>query len=146
MIRARFSPKATRDLDEVSRHIFPGLSLRSNGFNSANQRQTAAVSWPAVYTFPMRNGNGHGSAVLEKMLEPVSRSFGLKTARALAALRVGGRTQARVEKLAEKCNEGKLTANERAEYEAYVQASTLIGNFAGQSPAHPCASKSGLSL
>jgi hypothetical protein len=71
--------------------------------------------------------NGYGSAVLDEMLEPVSRSFGLKTARALAALRVGGRTQARVEKLAEKCNEGKLTASERAEYEAYVQASTLIG-------------------
>jgi len=43
--------------------------------------------------------NGHGSAVLDEMLEPVSRSLGLKTARALAALRVGGRTQARVEKL-----------------------------------------------
>ena len=75
----------------------------------------------------MRNGHGHGSAVLNEMLEPVSRSFGLKTARALAALRVDGRTQARVEKLAEKCNEGRLTAAERAEYEAYVQASTLIG-------------------
>jgi hypothetical protein len=61
------------------------------------------------------------------MLEPVSRSLGLKTARALAALRVGGRMQARVERLAEKCDEGKLTAKERSEYEAYVQASTLIG-------------------
>ena len=71
--------------------------------------------------------NGHGSAVLDEMLEPVSRSLGLKTARALAALRVGERTQARVEKLAEKCNEGQLTPDERAEYEAYVQASTLIG-------------------
>jgi hypothetical protein len=75
----------------------------------------------------MRNGNGHGSAVLGEMLEPVSRSFGRATARSLVALRVGKRMQARVEKLAEKCNEGKLTANERAEYEAYVQASTLIG-------------------
>ena len=75
----------------------------------------------------MKNGNGHGSAVLDEMLEPVSRSLGLKTARALAALRVGGRTQARVEKLAEKCDEGRLTASERAEYEAYIQASTLIG-------------------
>ena|SRR5208337_2864535 len=36
-------------------------------------------------------------AVLDEMLEPVSRSLGLKTARALAALRVGARTQARVE-------------------------------------------------
>lgn len=75
----------------------------------------------------MRNGNGHGSAVLSEMLEPVSRSFGLKTARALVALRMDESAQARVEKLAEKCNEGRLTAAERAEYEAYVQASTLIG-------------------
>ena len=61
------------------------------------------------------------------MLGPVSRSFGVETARALAGLQVSKRTQARVEKLAEKCNEGNLTSAERAEYEAYVQASTLIG-------------------
>jgi hypothetical protein len=71
--------------------------------------------------------SGHGSAVLDDMLEPVSRSLGLKAARALAALRVDDRTQARVERLAEKCNEGRLTEDERAEYEAYIQASTLIG-------------------
>jgi hypothetical protein len=75
----------------------------------------------------MKNGNGHGSAILDEMLEPVSRSLGLKTARALAALRVGARTQARVEKLAGKCDQGILTQKERAEYEAYIQASTLIG-------------------
>ena len=71
--------------------------------------------------------NGHGSAVLDEMLEPVSRSLGLKSARTLVALRVGARMQSRAEKLAEKCDEGKLTSKERAEYEAYVQASTLIG-------------------
>jgi hypothetical protein len=75
----------------------------------------------------MRNGHSHGSAVLEQMLEPISRSFGPETARALTTFRIGKRVQARVEKLAEKCNEGKLTPSERAEYEAYVQASTLIG-------------------
>jgi hypothetical protein len=75
----------------------------------------------------MKNGNGHGAAILDDLLEPVGRSLGLRAARALAALRVGARTRARVEKLAGKCNEGKLTQNERAEYEAYVQASTLIG-------------------
>ncbi|HEY1489447.1 MAG TPA: hypothetical protein VGF90_00290, partial [Verrucomicrobiae bacterium] len=75
----------------------------------------------------MRNGHGYDGEVLEQMLEPVSRSFGLETARSLAELQIGKRTQARVEKLAEKCNEGKLTAAEHAEYEAYVQASTLIG-------------------
>jgi hypothetical protein len=75
----------------------------------------------------MRNGHGHGGEILEQMLEPVSRSFGLETSRAVAALQVSKRTQARVEKLAEKCNEGRLTTAERDEYEAYVQASTLIG-------------------
>jgi hypothetical protein len=75
----------------------------------------------------MKNATGHGSAILDEMLEPVSRSLGLKAARSLAALRVGTRTQARVEKLADKSNEGKLTPKERAEYEAYIQASTLIG-------------------
>lgn len=75
----------------------------------------------------MRNGHGYDGEALEQMLEPVSRSLGVETARALASLQVGKRTQARVEKLAEKCNEGKLTAAERDEYEAYVQASTLIG-------------------
>jgi hypothetical protein len=71
--------------------------------------------------------NEYGSAVLNEMLEPVSRSLGVKTARALVALRMGHLAQARVEKLAERCGEGKLTARERSEYEAYVQASTLIG-------------------
>jgi len=71
--------------------------------------------------------NGHGSAVLDEMLESVSRCFGLETARALAGLRVNERTEARVDELAEKCNEGQLTPDERTEYEAYVQASTLIG-------------------
>lgn len=71
--------------------------------------------------------NERGSAVLNEMLEPLSRCFGLKTARALVGLRASERTQARVDELAEKCNEGQLTPDERAEYEAYVQASTLIG-------------------
>ena len=75
----------------------------------------------------MRNGHGPGGAVFEQMLEPVSRSFGPETAKALATFRIGKRMQARVEKLAEKCNEGKLTPDERAEYEAYVQGSTVLG-------------------
>ena len=75
----------------------------------------------------MRSGHGNGGEVLEEMLEPVSRSFGPETARALADFRVGKRMQARVDKLAEKCNEGTLTPSERAAYEEYVQASTMIG-------------------
>jgi len=68
--------------------------------------------------------NGRGSAVLDEMLEPVSRCFNLDAARSLLALRVDERTQTRVEELSEKCNEGQLTPEERNEYEACVQAST----------------------
>lgn len=74
----------------------------------------------------MKNGRGN-AAVLDEMLEPVSRCFNLDVARALVSLRVDNRTQARVEELATKSNDGKLTADEQAEYQAYVQASTLIG-------------------
>jgi hypothetical protein len=71
--------------------------------------------------------NGHGTAVLDEMLEPVSQCFGLETARALTELQIAESARARVEQLAGKCNEGLLTPDERSEYEAYVQASTLIG-------------------
>ena len=71
--------------------------------------------------------NGRSSVVLDEMLEPVSRCFNVDAARALVNLRVEERTQARVDELAEKCNEGQLTPEEHSEYEAYVQASTLIG-------------------
>jgi hypothetical protein len=67
------------------------------------------------------------SAVLDEMLEPLSRSLGVETARALVSLHPTPRTEARVQELAEKCNEGQLTPEEREEYEAYVEASTLIG-------------------
>jgi uncharacterized protein YnzC (UPF0291/DUF896 family) len=42
-------------------------------------------------------------------------------------LQVDEQLQARVDALAEKCNEGQLTSEEKSEYESYVQASTLIG-------------------
>jgi hypothetical protein len=70
--------------------------------------------------------SAHGS-ILDEMLEPLSRSLGLETARALVSLRPTARAEARVQELAEKCNEGQLSPEEREEYETYVEASTLIG-------------------
>ncbi len=55
--------------------------------------------------------------VLESLLEPV---IGIKANR---------KTQARVAKLAEKCNEGTMSAEERREYETYVMASEFIAIF-----------------
>jgi hypothetical protein len=63
---------------------------------------------------------------LERLLEPVSRSLNVEAARKLVRLKADARTQARVDELARKCNEGELTPKERAEYERYVTAGNLV--------------------
>ena len=70
-----------------------------------------------------RNGS---TAVLERLLDPVSRSLNIEAARKLVQLKADAKTQARVDELARKCNEGALTAAERSEYERYVTAGNLI--------------------
>lgn len=44
----------------------------------------------------------------------------------MAALRADPAAQARIDELADKCTEGELTADERLEYQAYVDAITFI--------------------
>lgn len=66
-------------------------------------------------------------AVFEKMLDPVARCFTREVAQQIAALQADAPTQARIDELAEKCNEGALTEAEQYEYEAYVDAIDLIG-------------------
>jgi hypothetical protein len=68
----------------------------------------------------------NGTAVLERLLEPVSRSLNTEAARKLIRLKADAVVQARVDELARKCNEGDLTPGERAEYERYVTAGNLI--------------------
>jgi hypothetical protein len=64
--------------------------------------------------------------VLDRLLEPVGRCLSEKAARALASLRADEETQVRLRELAEKCNEGTLPAEERAEYEAYAMAAHIV--------------------
>jgi hypothetical protein len=64
--------------------------------------------------------------VLERILDPVSSSLNDEAARKLIGLKVDRKVQARVAKLARKCNEGELTQDERAEYETYVMASEFL--------------------
>lgn len=63
---------------------------------------------------------------LDRLLEPVSRCLSVKAARELVSLRADAETQDRVRELAEKCNEGTLSVEERSEYEAWVMASAII--------------------
>jgi hypothetical protein len=63
---------------------------------------------------------------LDRMLDPVAESLTPAVAERLVRLQVDAATQARIDLLAERCNEGELTPEERAEYEMYVHASGVI--------------------
>ena len=65
-------------------------------------------------------------SVLSQLLEPVGRIMPVKFAEELATMRAPQGVQARIDELAEKCNEGELTPEEWAEYEAYVDAIDII--------------------
>ena len=66
------------------------------------------------------------SGVLELMLNPLDELLTPAMARRLVKFRADAATQARVQELADKCNEGDLTAAERREYAAYVRAIHLV--------------------
>lgn len=64
--------------------------------------------------------------VLDRLLDPVIRCLSPRAARELASLRADEEVQARVRELAEKCNEGTISTEERAEYESYVMAANIV--------------------
>ena len=66
------------------------------------------------------------TSALERILEPVGRCLTPEVAKQLVNLRADWRTQARIDKLADKSTDGKLSDAERAEYETYVRAIDFI--------------------
>jgi hypothetical protein len=64
--------------------------------------------------------------VLSELLEPVGRLMPVDFARELAAMKATPKIQARIDELADKCNQGELTEAERTEYDAYVDAIDVI--------------------
>jgi len=74
----------------------------------------------------MKTHSTGSTAVLERLLEPVTRSLNIEAARQLVELKADAKTQARIDELARKCNESELTPTERSEYERYVTAGNLI--------------------
>src|SRR5262249_45405816 len=60
--------------------------------------------------------------ISSQLLEPVVGNRPLEFAQELAALRAAPDVQARIDDLADRCNQGQLSDEERAEYEAYVDA------------------------
>jgi hypothetical protein len=66
------------------------------------------------------------SGVLDRMLGPLGDSLSPAMARKLVKFRADAVVQARVQELADKCNEGELTPRERREYKEYVRAIHFI--------------------
>jgi hypothetical protein len=65
--------------------------------------------------------------VFAHSLAPVESCLNRESATALLALPANPRLQARVDELADKCNEGQLTSSERSEYEALIWADHFLG-------------------
>jgi hypothetical protein len=63
---------------------------------------------------------------LDRLLNPIGDCLTPTVARRIAKFRADAETQARIDELADKCNEGDLTAAERLEYESFVRAINLI--------------------
>lgn len=65
--------------------------------------------------------------MLDRVLDPVGKALGLESARMVLALRADPDAQRRIDELADRANEGALTAEERSEYESLLAAATVIG-------------------
>jgi hypothetical protein len=66
------------------------------------------------------------TSILDQLLEPLSRCFTPDVARRVTELRAPASVQLRLDELADKCNEGQLSEEERDEYRLYITASNLI--------------------
>jgi hypothetical protein len=63
---------------------------------------------------------------LDRMLDPVTACFTPQVAQKIVDLRLDPELNARIEFLAEKANEGTLTAAEDDEYKDYVESGDMI--------------------
>ncbi|MGO9259407.1 MAG: hypothetical protein ACLQU1_24290 [Bryobacteraceae bacterium] len=66
------------------------------------------------------------TGVLDSLLESLSECLDAGSARRVAEFSITANVQDRVDTLAELANEGLLSDDERAEYEAFVNASDFI--------------------
>jgi len=74
-------------------------------------------------------------SVIDELLDPVARCFTVEVARQIAVLRADPKTQAHIDLLAAKANEGHLTDDERVEYQSYVEMIDIIGILQAKSRA-----------
>ena len=64
--------------------------------------------------------------VLDELLDPLSRCLDAESARRVVALPLSKPVQERIDTLAERANEGLLDEDERAEYDALINAADFV--------------------
>ncbi len=69
---------------------------------------------------------GSISVALDGILDPLSRCLDAESAKRVIDFRVDPPVQDRIDALARKANEGELSADELAEYEALINAADFI--------------------
>ncbi len=74
----------------------------------------------------------HETNFLVRLLASIGECMTPEVARKIADLCADPDIQERVDELADKCTEGELTPEERAEYESYVHAIRVIGVLQAQ--------------
>jgi hypothetical protein len=67
------------------------------------------------------------ATLLDRIFDPLAAVLTPESARPIADWRADVDTERRLDELGDKCNEGTISAAEREEYEAYVQAIDFIG-------------------
>jgi len=65
--------------------------------------------------------------LLEALAESVAACLDAPGLRAIANLELDSKTRKRLDELAEKANEGKLSADERVEYQSFIGVSEFLG-------------------
>lgn len=63
---------------------------------------------------------------LDRILDPLSDCLNAEVAQRIVELRIEPDIQARIEQLADLCNEGLLTEAERAEYDSFVDGAEIL--------------------
>ncbi len=64
--------------------------------------------------------------LLNDLLDPLSRCLDADSARRVAEFRVGPAVKERIQVLADKANDGLLSEDERADYEAIINTAEII--------------------
>ncbi|MBI3418438.1 MAG: hypothetical protein HY043_24370 [Verrucomicrobia bacterium] len=70
--------------------------------------------------------------LLGELVEPLGRALTPSSARELLAVRASDAARARVSELAERCNQGALTPEERAEYRLFVEVGDVVALLQGR--------------